>query len=268
MDSLTRSTYSSTNANPASCLGGDSRQTCAYECRNSYTVSVTGSTLTLTPSNQGVQSMCTCPSGSGTIDTFTHTAIGVFEDGTTFTATASEGSGTASIVHTNSQFETCEFTYDASYVNIDAAVAVAGFIWIVMFCAFFMIPMAGIFCCIKSKAQMGAQPTPMAWLGCLLIFCFSGPLFMWIPFVLDSCYNRANANANVVITTQQYGQSYPGYGQAQPGYGQQPIMATAVAMPQPAMAQATAVAMPAATASATGAPPGYGAPVATVTAAP
>lgn len=265
--------------NPSSCLGGDALQSCAYDCRFSYTISVSGSTLTLTSSYEGVQSTCTCPSGSGTIDTFSHTATGSFSDGTVFVATPDylnpecpTGCDSARIVFTSANPTTvCDFTYDVTKRNMDAAAAVAGVVWLLMVCAGFMIPMAGIFCCIKSKAQMGAQPSPMAWIGCLLIFCFTGPCFMWIPFVLDSCYQNANVNnnqfGNVVITTQQHGQAQPSYGQPQPGYGQQPIMATAVAMPQPAMAQATAVAMPTATATATGAPPGYGAPVATVTAA-
>jgi hypothetical protein len=160
-----------------------------------------------------------------------------------------------------------------------AAASAAGGIWLFMSCLFFVIPLGGIHFCIKSKAQMGARPTSMAWLGCMLIFCFTGPCFMWIPFVLDSCYQSSNPNWNVNVSMQQQYGGGGGYGQQmqpQPGYGQQqqqqPIMATAVAMPQPTVAQATAV--PTATATATampvlGGPPGYGGqqpPVATVTA--
>lgn len=249
---------------------------CSYKCAESYSVDATQTSVTLTPTSD--PPLCTCPTGTGIIDSATDQVVGTFGNGPSFRAGTPEFSSVTIVHSLNSYSGSCEIHYAITEAEVDVAVASAvGGIWLVMSCLAFVIPLGGIHMCIKSKAQMGARPTGMAWVGCLLIFCFTGPCFMWVPFVIDSCYQSSNPNWNVTVGMQQHygGQPQPGYGQQQQGYGQQPIMATAVAMPQPAMAQATAVAMPTATVTATampaaGAPPGYGGqqpPVATVTAA-
>jgi len=261
---------------------------CSHFCSEQYSVAATETTLTLTPTANPPG--CYCSSGQGMIDSSSDAVpTGAFGDGSRFNAFTPHEPNEMSvtIVHTCSDTTgcdggTCTINYAITEREIDmtAASAAAG-IWLILSCLAFVIPLGGIHLCIKSKAQMGARPTPMAWLGCTLIFFFTGPCFMWIPFVLDGCYQSSSANWNVNISMdQQYGGGGGGYGQQmQPGYGQQtqqPIMATAVAVPQPTVAQATAVAMPTATATAaaipaSGAPPGYGGqqpPVATVTATP
>lgn len=256
-----------TTSSPASCQmdGG-----CAYKCAESYRVSVSSSTLTLTPTAP-YPAGCDCTSGTGTIDTFTHQTSGRFEDGSAFVATPNDGFDfTAMIVITDSTARTaCQYDYQVTEKEIDATAAAAGGIWLVMMCMGFAVPMAGIFYCIKSKREKGlGEPTPMAYLGCLLIFCFSGPCFMWIPFVIDSCYqSRTNWNMTITQQTTTVGAGGGMYGNPSGGMPlqQQPIMATAVAV-QP---MATATAVSATAAPVTGAPPGYGGqqpPVATVTA--
>ena len=45
-----------------------------------------------------------------------------------------------------------------------------------------------MYCCINSKSQQNLRPTGTAWIASLLLCFFVGPLCMWIPFVIDSCY--------------------------------------------------------------------------------
>lgn len=56
----------------------------------------------------------------------------------------------------------------------------------------FFLSISGICCCIKHKRRTtGAEPSPAAWVSCLLIFFVAGPLgpcFMWAPFAIDACY--------------------------------------------------------------------------------
>eukprot|EP01043_Picozoa_sp_COSAG02_P038610 COSAG02_NODE_2990_length_7607_cov_3.437134_7_plen_281_part_00 len=280
MQSLTRTTASSCSWDTNGC---------SHKCAQSYSVSVTATETSVTLMPTSNPAGCTCSAGSGIIDSATDEVVGTFGDGSSFHATpGARSEDSVTIVHTCSNPDGC----DSGSCEIDYAirqkvgleepeiVAAAGGIWLFMSCLAFVIPLGGIHMCIKSKAQRGARPTAMAWVGCLVIFCFTGPCFMWLPFVLDSCYQSSNPNWNVSVGMQQHygGQPQQGYGQQlQQGHEQQPIMATAVAMPQPAVVQATAVAMPTASATATatavsavGAPPGYGGrqpPVATVTAA-
>lgn len=143
--------------------------------------------------------------------------------------------------------------------------ASAGFVIAVAFFAF-IVPMAGIFHCIQRHRLMGQEPQPMAWFGCIVIFLFSGPCLMWIPFALDSCYSAPAGYPEPTVqlhTQPQYGQP-----QQQP----MPIMAEAVPVQaQPVIAQATAVnmnsvPMATATATATATASGQQPPVATVTA--
>jgi hypothetical protein len=84
----------------------------------------------------------------------------------------------------------------------------------------------------------------MAWLGSLLICFFLSPLCMWIPFVIDSCYEPTNRPPNVAITQQTQQQLV--IAQAQPMTAQahgQPMMAVAQAQPMMPQAQAQPMAM-------------------------
>ena len=149
--------------------------------------------------------------------------------------------------------------------SCDNAAAAGAGILIVVFGLGFGVPMCGIFACINSKRTAGmGEPMPQAWVACTLLFCFTGPCFMWIPFILDQCYRgRANSgNTNVTITTIGTAPPQPGYAMGQPQlYGGQPMMAQATAMPvqaqgmpmqaqampaqgQPVMAQAMVMPMP------------------------
>ena len=137
--------------------------------------------------------------------------------------------------------------------SCDNAAAIGGGILIVFIGLSLGLPLCGIFACINSKKAAGmGEPLPQAWMICTLLFCFTGPCFMWIPFILDQCYRgRANyGNTNVTITTVGTAPPQPGYAMGQPQMyggqqqqqmygGQQPMMAQAQAMP--VMAQATAM---------------------------
>lgn len=107
----------------------------------------------------------------------------------------------------------------------------------------------GIYCCIKSRSQaLGGRPSAMAWLGSLLICFFLSPLCMWIPFVIDGCYEQPNRPMANVVITQQTQQPYLAQGQPMMVQAQgQPIMAVATAVP---MATAQAQAQPMAVAQA------------------
>jgi hypothetical protein len=99
----------------------------------------------------------------------------------------------------------------------------------------------GIYCCVHSKSQQGSRPTGTAWLASLVICIFVGPLCMWIPFVIDSCYEPVGGRQNTVIIQQQVAPvnlmmpQQPVMGQPVMG---QPVMATATAQPMMATAQA------------------------------
>ena len=58
---------------------------------------------------------------------------------------------------------------------------------------------SGIYCCIQSKSKQGSRPTAMAWLASLVICIFIGPLCMWIPFVIDSCYEPTRQQTTVIV---------------------------------------------------------------------
>eukprot|EP01043_Picozoa_sp_COSAG02_P077147 COSAG02_NODE_16742_length_1059_cov_1.017708_1_plen_222_part_00 len=93
----------------------------------------------------------------------------------------------------------------------------------------FIISIAGIWCCIKHKRRtMNAEPSPAAWVSCLLIFFFAGPLgpcFMWVPFAVDACYRTPVRGPMPHMDS---------------GERRQPVVAVAVTQPQPI----TAVAVP------------------------
>ena len=93
----------------------------------------------------------------------------------------------------------------------------------------FIFSISGIWCCIKHKRRtMGAEPSPAAWVSCLLIFFFAGPLgpcFMWAPFAIDACYRTPVRNP------------LPGQ---DPRGGPQPVVVVAATQLQPI----TAVAVP------------------------
>ena len=97
----------------------------------------------------------------------------------------------------------------------------------------FILSIAGIGCCIKHKRRtFGGEPSPAAWVSCLLIFFFAGPLgpcFMWAPFAIDACYRTPNRG---VIPPTRRGQN--------PHAGPQTVFAVAVTQPEPI----TAVAVP------------------------
>ena len=56
----------------------------------------------------------------------------------------------------------------------------------------------GMYCCINSKSQQNLRPTGTAWIASLLLCCFVGPLWMWIPFVIDSCYEPTRQQTTVM----------------------------------------------------------------------
>ena len=105
----------------------------------------------------------------------------------------------------------------------------------------------GIYCCIESKSKQGRRPTGMAWLASLVICIFIGPLCMWIPFVIDSCYEPVGGRQTTVVVQQVPQHNF--MVSAQPVMGQpvpvqpvmvqaQPMMAMAQAQPMMATAQA------------------------------
>eukprot|EP01044_Picomonas_judraskeda_P016827 COSAG03_NODE_3055_length_2259_cov_18.001852_2_plen_161_part_00 len=56
----------------------------------------------------------------------------------------------------------------------------------------------GMYCCINSKSQQNLRPTGTAWIASLLLCFFVGPLCMWIPFVIDSCYEPTRQQTTVM----------------------------------------------------------------------
>ena len=181
---------------------------CAYKCSEAYSVSIervgtqATSQLTLTPPQRNLPGCDTFPCGTGTADVTmftTDTITGSFEDGTTFTVYRSDPNAETATVEALG----CTGHYQLTYVNLDDVAAAVGiFLFFVIFLGF-AVPMGGIMCCIKSKAQAtGATPQAMAWIGCVLIFFFSGcgPCLMWIPFVMDGCYNHPNRGGVSVAT--------------------------------------------------------------------
>ena len=133
-----------------------------------------------------------------------------------------------------------------------------------------------IYYCIK---QHDSPPKSEAYILAVVLCCFISPLFMWIPFVMDSCYEHRTTQvmiqqqsvsqmaqpqmvmaqphmvmaqpvmAQAVAAPVQYGNAPPTY-QPPPGYGQPvPVQAFAQAPPgyaqgQPAVAQVIARPMP------------------------
>merc|ERR1719329_549367 len=183
-------------------LGCDANDQCESDCYQRFSVYVNEVwVMTLTPPDVA---NCTCPSGNVPHITTEYNAYGDFEYGEgSFTALLSQDRNTATITR-QGQTGVCTFTYNVEGNGLNAAAAVAVGIWLVIVCLSFAIPMGGIMCCISTKRKMGAQPQPMAWLACVLIFCFTGPCFMWIPFVIDSCYFSQN-NGQPTIS---YGTNY------------------------------------------------------------
>ena len=57
----------------------------------------------------------------------------------------------------------------------------------------------GIYCCINNKSQQNLRPTGTAWVAALLLCFFVGPLCMWIPFVIDSCYEPTRQQTTVIV---------------------------------------------------------------------
>ena len=116
------------------------------------------------------------------------------------------------------------------------------------------VPIFGICLCIRSKRMRNlGEPLPQAWLACVILFCAGGPLIMWIPFVMDSCYaNRqyGGAYGTTVVTTQHV----CGHGHTVQPIHAQPVVAAAVpvvAQAQPVMAAVVAQPAPAGPATAT-----------------
>lgn len=93
---------------------------------------------------------------------------------------------------------------------------------------------------------MGAEPTAVAWVSCLLIFLFAGPLgvcLMWLPFALDGCYKVQGADPRVGQEMRQHRTATMHvYGMQQPRAGG-PVIAVAVAQPPQRPIQAVAVPM-------------------------
>ena len=100
----------------------------------------------------------------------------------------------------------------------------------------FIFSVAGIWCCIKHKRRTtNAEPSPAAWVSCLLIFFFAGPLgpcLMWAPFAIDACYRTPGRTPLHQMDIGERRQNARG--------GPQPVIAVAVTQPQPI----TAVAVP------------------------
>ena len=141
---------------------------------------------------------------------------------------------------------TCGYgRYDECDEDCQAAVAGVAIVLLLVCVVSFIGLGVGIYCCISSKSKtLGSRPTAMAWLGSLLICLFLSPLCMWIPFVIDSCYEPVHRSQNVVITQQQHQQ--PVLAQAQPIMPQaqgQPMMAVATAQPMMGQAQAQPMAI-------------------------
>jgi hypothetical protein len=116
----------------------------------------------------------------------------------------------------------------------EAAAAALGVVIVILLISVFGFG-GGMFCCIQQKSKaLGSRPQPTAYIASLIICIFVGPLCMWIPFVIDSCYEPRQQQQMVIVQQQQM----PGQViMAQPpAYAQQPVMAQA----QPMMAQAQA----------------------------
>jgi hypothetical protein len=110
-------------------------------------------------SKQGGQYPCLCRATGCTTNLFC--ADGSCDDGC-----CSEKSA----MRTTKQNETC----DASRA--------AGWFFFIAAAACIMIPLGGIFWCMSNKKNTGhGDPLPQAWMICVLLFCFTGPCFMWIP---------------------------------------------------------------------------------------
>jgi hypothetical protein len=61
-----------------------------------------------------------------------------------------------------------------------------------------------MFYCIQQKSKaLGSRPRATAYIASLIICIFVGPLCMWIPFVIDSCYEPRQQQQQVVIVQQQ-----------------------------------------------------------------
>ena len=274
-DGIERLTYSSVS--PYTCQGD-----CKHDClsgSSGLSASVYSGSVTLTPTAvAGGGCDCQQFAATATVDSFTTTtAAGSYADGSMLTAVIASNTATQATVTTGG----CVYQYTVTRNSLDEdVVAAAVGIWLFLVFLSFAIPMAGIMCCIKSKRELGAQPQPMAWVVCVLILFFSGPCFMWIPFVLDGCYNRPEYGGGPQVTIQYGSQQPAAYGGQQMMAQPQPYMAQAAPVhAQPVMAQATAIpvggmAVATATAAPIGGqqpPPGFGAqqpPVAAVTAVP
>jgi hypothetical protein len=81
---------------------------CSYACSGTYTVSLSGNTMVLTPANSNVGS-CTC--FTGTLTTSGSSASGAFEDGVAVTA---ERSGSTISVAAGDENGNCTGTYSAT----------------------------------------------------------------------------------------------------------------------------------------------------------
>ena len=61
--------------------------------------------------------------------------------------------------------------------------------------------------CIQQKSKaLGSRPQPTAYIASLIICIFVGPLCMWIPFVVDSCYEPRQQQQVVIVQQQMPGQ--------------------------------------------------------------
>ena len=111
---------------------------------------------------------------------------------------------------------------------------------LMMFVGTFMFSLSGVWCCIRHKRRtLDAEPSPAAWVSCLLIFFFAGPVgacFMWVPFALDACYR-------IPVPRARHAHGHRDGGQQQ---DHPPVLAMAVAQPQqqPITAVAVAEAVP------------------------
>jgi len=216
-------------------LGCDADDRCESDCYQSFSVDVSDVWfMTLSPL---AVTNCSCPTGNVPQVTTDYNAYGNFDYGHgSFTATLSHDRQTASITRMGPS-GICTFNYGVEQNDFTAeAAAAVGFI-LVIACLSFAIPMGGIMFCISNKRQSGGEPQPMAWLACVLIFCVAGPCFMWIPFVIDSCYRKDGPT----FAPQPQQQMPVAMAVAAP-VQQQPIVAQATALPAGAMPVATATA--------------------------
>jgi hypothetical protein len=85
----------------------------------------------------------------------------------------------------------------------EAAAAALGVVIVILLISVFGFG-GGMFCCIQQKSKaLGSRPQPTAYIASLIICIFVGPLCMWIPFVIDSCYEPRQQQQQVVIVQQQ-----------------------------------------------------------------